>query len=603
MSLHWDGQGGLLVTDTPTEPEDDSAWTKLRRRKVVQWGLAYVAGAWAVLQSVGFVADAFHWPDATKQVTTLALLVGLPVVLVLAWYHGDRGEQRVGGTERAILTLLLLLGGGVFWYYQRTTDMAAVAEPTSPEAASIAAADRSIAVLPFVNMSPDQDQGYFADGISEELLNLLAQVPELRVIARTSSFSFKGKDVDVAGIAQKLNVAHVLQGSVRKSGDTMRITAQLVRASDSSQLWSQTYDRQLTDVFKVQDEIAAAVVEQLRIKLLDGAPTLRATDPRAYALYLQARDITRQYNPAAFERSIAVYRQALAIDPNFAPAWVGLAGCYYDLIDLGFDTRENGVPRTREAIGQALASDPSYAPAYAKAALVEGTIDRDLAAAARRIEDGLELDPANVEVIEVAALIARRLGRLDQAIALGEYLVARDPVNVLGHDRLAFAYRHAGRLDDALAQYRKVLQLSPHFGSERAFIGEVLLQQGQAAAALTQIEQEPLENYRLIGLAQVYHALGRDADADAALNALIAKHSRSMSYNIALVLGYRGETDRAFEWLEKAIEFQDLGIGSIIVNPSLEGLRSDPRWLPLLRRLGVAPEQLAAIKFDVTVPK
>src|SRR6188768_3796257 len=243
------------------------------------------------MQVLEYFSGTFDWPRQVQQLSTLALLIGLPVVLVLAWYHGDRGQQRVTTPEFAILTLLLLLGGGAFWYYQRTSETATVSSPSAPSSPAFAT-DASIAVLPFVNMSSDKEQEYFADGISEELLNLLAQVPELRVIARTSSFSFKGKGkgVEIAEIARRLNVANVLEGSVRKSGDTLRITAQLVRASDSSHLWCQTYDRRMTDVFKVQDEIAAAVVEQLKIKLVEqrkinllgNAPKTRATDPQAY---------------------------------------------------------------------------------------------------------------------------------------------------------------------------------------------------------------------------------------------------------------------------------------------------------------------------------
>src|SRR5688572_25361387 len=208
------------VTKTSTQPSDEGLWARLRRRKVVQWGLVYIAGAWGFLQGLEYVSESFHWPEQFRQIALLALLIGLPIVLVLAWYHGDRGQQRITTTEFAILTLLLLLGGGAFWYYQRTSETATVATPRSGTAAN----DRSIAVLPFVNVSADKEQEYFADGISEELLNLLAQVPELRVIARTSSFSFKGKEVDIAEIARRLNVANVLEGSVRKSGDTLRIT-------------------------------------------------------------------------------------------------------------------------------------------------------------------------------------------------------------------------------------------------------------------------------------------------------------------------------------------------------------------------------------------
>jgi TolB-like protein/tetratricopeptide (TPR) repeat protein len=588
------------VSDAPAEREGEGSWAKLRRRKVVQCGLVYVAAAWGFLQGLEYVSESFHWPEQLRQIAIIALLIGLPIVLVLAWYHGDRGQQRITTPEFAILTLLLLIGGGAFWYYQRTSETATVATPPSPTAV---ATDRSIAVLPFVNMSADREQDYFADGISEELLNLLAQVPELRVIARTSSFSFKGKVVDITEIARKLNVDHVLEGSVRKSGDTLRITAQLVRASDSSRLWSQTYDRQMADVFKVQDEIAAAVVTQLRIKLLGSAPQVRQTDPKAYALFLQGREVMRQYNAEAIEESIALYRRALAIDPRFAPAWTELAAAYFAQVDLGLLTTDQGLPMAREAINQALANDPTYAAAYARLAILDGVIEGDLAAAARHVEQGLARDPANLDLISSAGRIAGGLGRSDQAIALVEYLVARDPVNVMGHDGLGHAYRAAGRLDDALAQFRTVLKLSPGFGSEHYFLGEVLLLKGDAKAALAEIQQEPVESYRRLGLSMANHALGRKAESDAALDEVIRKHEQTMAFNIAYALAWRGEADRAFEWLDKADKYRDLGLGLIARHPMLVSLHSDSRWLPLLRRLGRAPEQLAAIKFDVTVPR
>jgi TolB-like protein len=312
------------VNDAPAEREGDSTWARLRRRKVVQWGIAYAAAAWVLLQVLEYFSATFDWPRQIQQLTTVALLIGLPVALILAWYHGDRAQQRITTPELGMLTLVLLLGGGVLWYFQRASETSTATSP-APTAETLPT-DASIAVLPFVNMSPDKDQEYFADGISEELLNLLAQVPELRVIARTSSFSFKGKDVDIAEIARRLNVANVLEGSVRKSGDKLRITAQLVRASDSSHLWSQTYDRQMADVFEVQDEIAASVVSELKIKLLGTAPpTSHVTDPQAYSLLLQARASFRQGTAEAVKRSIKQFDQALAIDPGYAAAWADLA--------------------------------------------------------------------------------------------------------------------------------------------------------------------------------------------------------------------------------------------------------------------------------------
>jgi TolB-like protein/tetratricopeptide (TPR) repeat protein len=453
-------------------------------------------------------------------------------------------------------------------------------------------------------MSPDKEQQYFADGISEELLNLLAQVPELRVIARTSSFAFKGKEADIAEIARKLNVANVLEGSVRKSGDTIRITAQLVRAADSSHLWSQTYDRQMTDVFKVQDEIAAAVVDELKVKLLGGAaPNPEVTDPQAYALFLQGREVARQSNPAAVEHAVALYKQALAIDPAYAPAWDSLADAYYNQMDAGLLAIDQGLPLARAAIKQARISDPAYAPVFARAALIEGGIAGDLASAAKSLEQGFLLEPANIELMGVAVKIARRLNRVQQTVDLAEYLVARDPANAYSYEQVGISYLDVGRLQDAAAAFRTAIKLSPEYGGPREMLGEVLLKQGDAEGALLEMHREPVESYRLMGLSMVYHALGRKAESDAALDELIRKYGRTMPYSIASTLCLRGEIDRAFEWLEKAVEYGDVYLSTLAYDSYMENLRADPRWLPLLRRLGQAPEQLAAIKLDVKVPK
>jgi len=235
--------------------------------------------------------------------------------------------------------------------------------------------------------------------------------------------------------------------------------------------------------------------------------------------------------------------------------------------------------------------------------LIEGDFDWDLAAAARHLEQGLTLDPANVVLIDFAVRIARRLGRLDQSIALAEYLVARDPINTNGYHGLFLGYLLAGRLDEAIAALRTVLKLSPGSAASHQQLGEVLLLKGDIKAALAEIQQEPEEGWRLAGLSMVYHALGRRAESDTALKELIGKYEQTMSYNLAYVLAYRGEPDRAFEWLEKAVKYRDTALGAMPFDPMLESVHSDPRWLPLLRRLGKTPEQLDAIKFNVTVPR
>ncbi len=388
-----------------------------------------------------------------------------------------------------------------------------------------------------------------------------------------------------------------------KSGDTLRITAQLIRASDSSHLWSQTYDRKLTDVFAVQDEIAAAVVEQLKVTLLGAAPKARATDPEAYALFLQAREVGRQASPLAYEQAIALFKQALAIDPSYAPAWADLAVIYFGQIDLGQISIDQGLALGRKAASNAIERDPTFAPAYGSLALFEGVIERDYPAATGHIEQGLALDPTNLEIIGIASSIARRLGRMDLAIGLGEYVVSRDPVSVNAYDALGLAYRYKGRFDESIAAYRKLLSLAPDAGWERTALGDVLLQKGDANAALAEYQKEPVEVFRLGGLAMAYHALGRKAESDTAFAEMKDKYPDIKPFSLATVLAYRGDIDGAFEMLDKAAGQHDLDLGAVAVYPPFVPMHGDPRWLPLLRRLGLAPEQLAAIKFDVTVPE
>ena len=589
------------MTDRIEGGEGSSVWERLRHRKVVQWGVAYVAGAWGLLQGLAYVSATFDWPREVQQLSTIALLVGLPMALVVAWYHGERGERRVGRTELAILTMLFLVGGGLFWHYQRTAETARSTD--APPAATVAATDHSIAVLPFVNMSADKEQEYFADGISEELLNLLAQVPGLRVIARTSSFSFKGKQVEIAEIARRLNVANVLEGSVRRSGDTLRITAQLIRASDSSHLWSQTYDRQMTDVFKVQDEIAGAVVGELKIRLIGKAPKTRVIDPKAYGLFLQAREVGHRGTAEAYEQSIGLYKQALELDSAYTDAWVGLGRAYYDEVDNGVRPAEEGMALARAATDQALARDSEYAPAYALLGSIAMLYDRDPSKAAEHLTHALMLDPSNMESIGAAAFLARRLGRLDLAIAIGEYRLEHDPVNVYAYYDMGLARFYARRLDDATDAFRAALRLAPDVIGAHVFIGVVLLRKGDREAALEEMRQEVDEKWRLTGLAMTYYSLGQRAASDIALAELMEKSKNTFPYGIAAVFAWRSETDLAFEWLEKAVQYKDPALGAVPLHPVFDRLHSDPRWLPLLRKLGLAPEQLAAIKFDVKVPQ
>jgi TolB-like protein/Flp pilus assembly protein TadD len=488
-----------------------------------------------------------------------------------------------------IAAALLVLGaiiGGVFFF------------PHRPGQLTSAVGENSIAVLPFVNMSEEKANEYFSDGISEELLNLLAKIPQLKVAARTSSFSFKGKGVEIPEIARQLHVANVLEGSVRKSGDQLRITAQLIRAAEGYHLWSDTYDRKMDDIFKIQDEIAGEVVKELKVKLLGAAPKVRTTDPKAYALYLQGRELARQNNPEAYAKSDSLYRQVLEIDPRYAPAWDELAKNFINKANNGLLSSQEGYARAREAAEKALEIDPDYAPAHARLGY-SADADNDLAGAARHYQRALALDPTDLDVLRNAAVFLKSLGRLDEAVALDEAIVRRDPVNVTALYNLGYSQRIAGRYDAAITLFRTVLSLSPGFGSAHMQLGMALLLKGDATAALAEIEQEKNESWRMIGLPMAYCALGRKADADAAFNAVIAKYEKDAPCNIAYVYAFCGDADKAFEWLDKAITYQDAGLSDIVTENLFDKIHSDPRWLPFLRKIGNAPDQLAKIEFKL----
>jgi serine/threonine protein kinase/tetratricopeptide (TPR) repeat protein len=493
---------------------------------------------------------------------------------------------------------VVAVAAAAIFFAVRGRETAAKPSPVTPSAVATTTEDHSIAVLPFVNMSSDKEQDYFSDGISEELLNLLAKVPELKVAARTSSFSFRGKGLEVPEIARQLGVAHVLEGSVRKSGNEIRITAQLIHASDGFHMWSQTYDRKLDDVFKIQDEIAGEVVKELKVTLLGAAPKARTTDPQAYAFYLRAVQLGRLAARDGFAQSDALYHQVLAIDPRYAPAWDGLGRNAYNEMNFGLLSSAEGLGRVRESAEKALSIDPKYGPGYARRGLFEYT-NGDLAAAAEDFEHALALDPTDLTVLGSASSFLVSLGRLDDARVLLEFVVHRDPVNVTTLFNLGNAQRLSGRYDDAIDAYRTALSLSPDRGIVHAQIGTTLLLKGDAAGALTELKQEKSEVWQMIGLPMAYYALGRKADSDAALAALMEKYAKDGAYNIAYVYAFRSDPDKAFEWLDKAVENHDAGFSQIIGERLFQKIESDPRWLPLLRKIGKAPGQLAKIQFKM----
>jgi TolB-like protein/Tfp pilus assembly protein PilF len=461
----------------------------------------------------------------------------------------------------------------------------------------------SIAVLPFVNRSHSEEDEYFSDGLADELLNVLAKIRGLRVAARSSAFTFKGKGATVAEVGRALNVATVLEGSVRKAGNRMRISVQLVKVADGYHLWSETYDRTLDDIFAVQDDIAQSVVKELRTALFgesdakaEQQATLqvaaavkgRATDPEAHRLFLQGRHFIDRRTPEDSARGIGYLKQALEIDPEFALAWAALARAYRTEASMGWVPVVEGVARAREAVARALALDPDLAQGHAQMGWIQNVDDWDWHAAEASLQRALELAPGNPDVLIPVGAMACSLGRLDEAIVLFRQAVAQDPLRAAAYHSLGWALYASDRLAEAEAAYRKALELAPQREGARAVLALNLLTQGRGDEALAEASREPREAFRLWAIAIIEHAASRRAESDTALQELIAKHQTDFAYQVAEVYSARGDADLAFDWLERAFVQRDGGLAETRTNPLLRSLHADPRWSAFLRKMGLA---------------
>ena len=492
----------------------------------------------------------------------------------------SRNAPRVWSIGLPLIALLLVVGGGAVWYIEGTSD--------APAAKSAITLDeKSIAVLPFADMSSGKDQEYFADGLSEELLNLLAKLPELRVIGRTSSFQFKGRNEDLRVIGEKLNVAHILEGSVRQSGEKVRISAQLIRAADGSHLWSQTYDRTLDDIFVVQDDIAGEVVKALKLTLLGTTSVTRSrpVDPEAYNLALQGRFFVERRGQKDLERATELFRQSAERDPGYAPAWAGLSEAYIQQANTGLVQVADHFRRAREAAEKALALDPQLADAHLALGWIHNRYDFDWEAADSSFRRALELEPGNAMALRRAGAQSLTLGRIKESIDLANKAIERDPLRPGSYVNLGLNLLADNRDREAEAAFRKTLELEPDGVAFHQLLGLALLLQGKTDAALREARQETEEVWRLLSLSLVFHALGRRGESDAALATLKAKFAEGAAYQIADVHAFRGEADLAFEWLERAYVQRDGGLAEIKGDRLMRGLVSDPRYKAFLRKL------------------
>jgi TolB-like protein/Flp pilus assembly protein TadD len=476
------------------------------------------------------------------------------------------------------------------WRISTGTPAAHAPPPSAPGGAATPGAEKSVAVLPFADMSEKHDQEYFSDGLAEELIDVLTRVPNLRVPARTSSFSFKGRATTIGEIARTLGVTHVLEGSVRKSGDHMRITAQLVRADNGFHLWSQTYDRNVRDIFAVQDDIAHAVGEQLRITLLasDTAAPKQPINTEAHNLYLQARYLTDRDTAAELNQAVLLYQQALALEPNYAPAWAWLAFCHVRRVGQGLDTTGAGFEKASVAARRAIAIDPQLPEPYTMLAIAHMQYDRDWKAAVDALAKVVALDPNNALGQQTQGHLSVAIGRMSDALTHFRRAVDGDPLNLLHRKYLARALHYAGRAAESVAVMRQAIEINPQFPGLHYELGRALLVLGQPEAARAAFEAEADPSWRGFGLPPGYLVTHHDREARAALAALVAQ-STGAEFQVAETYAFFGETEKSFEWLERARTLHDPGILWIRRDPFLVSIVSDPRYGASLQRLGMPP--------------
>jgi serine/threonine-protein kinase len=588
--------------DRPVRFQEFASELKRRRviRALVVWGLA----AFAVLQVFEPVMHGLHLPDWTLSFVVVVLAFGFPITAALAWVFDLKATgiertvspepaadpDRPHGPSRLRLALLLLglsavaAAPGVVYFFVWP---GAGRHPTTATGAAVPATP-SIAVLPFVNLSSDKEQEYFSDGIAEEILNALAQVEGLRVIGRTSSFAMKGKNEDLRAIGQKLNAANLLEGSVRKAGAKVRITAQLIEAAGGSHLWSQEFDRELTDVFAVQDEIAHAVVAALKLKLLPAASQEpRTADAGAHDQYLLGLAFLARGSGDAYQRAVTALDRAVKLDPGYAPAWAALARARFWAADQSVEGNPRlEWPQALAAAEKAVALAPGRADGYfARGAMRESTL-QDWAGARTDLERARSLSPGNPGIQTQYASLVAALGRLPEAISILKEAATLDPLSADIPAVLSTVYLGTGQLPLAEAAARGALEIAPEHGRAARNLGFALMLQGRLVEAQAAFHRSSNTFFVAVGDVMVEHALGHAAASQLALDGVLAvPYVRQGSYQVAQAYAWRGETGRALEWIGHAIDEHDAGLNYLSYDPFFRPLRADPRFAALLRKL------------------
>jgi TolB-like protein len=576
-----------------------SFFSELKRRNVYKVAVAYIVGGWALSQGIAQVFPVFDVPNWAVRLVVLLIFIGFPIALIIAWAFEVTSEgikrteaaDAAGQRSRGVAWIYVVLIGaalsvGLFFVGRYTAGHAT----SQIRQVRTATTEKSIAVLPLINESGDPKDEYFSDGLSEELIAALAQISGLKVIGRSSSFRFKDRKEEPKTIGQKLGVSTLLDGTVRKQGDRVRIVAALVNAADGIQLWTRTFDRQLKDIFAVQEEIAHAVADSLKVTLLgtdSRSAQASATDnAEAHNAYLQGHFHLVRRNVEDFRKAIEYYDQAIQLDPNYALAYAERGEAWAFMGDLT-GQRPTAYPKARADAEKAVAIAPALAEARAALGWVLCLADWKFAEGLAELKRAKELSPANPTANDLLARIIVYLGHFDEAERQARDAVELDPLSTVTQGNLARVLFYAGKLDEANAVARKAAELQPTGAGSHRFQVLIAAQRGDGEAALREAELEPDPGFRRFELAVAHHVRGDRAAADAALADLIANAREGFAYQIAEVYALRGEKDKAFEWLQTAFGDRDAGMLGLLADPLLRGLRDDARYKNLLIKVGL----------------
>ncbi len=588
-----------------------SILAELKRRNVLRAGVLYLGGAWALAQGIAQLGPALGAPDWSTRWFLIAASIGFPFWVAFAWFYeftpqGLKRESEISpedsiahSTGRKLDRVII----GVLAVAVVLLATNLLTRRTPPDRAAIPAPVKSIAVLPLLNESGDPSQDYFSDGLSEELISALGQVRDLKVIGRNSSFQFRGaQQDDAAAIGHRLGVATLLEGTVRKQGDTVRIVASLVNTADSSQLWSQTYERRLKDVFAVQSEIATAVASALKAALFGRA--IEATDKppggnlAAYDALLQGRYYAERRNRADYLKAVAHFSEAIRLDPDYALAYARLAIAEQWFLDWAIEDPAERAPteaRAREHARRAVALRPDLAVAQGALGVVQAWSDLDIASAEGTLQKAVSLDPGNAETLYQLADVTATQGRLDEAVAMMRKVLALEPLNASFHFYTGQFLLAAGRLDEAQAELERAIDLQPAASGYRSYLVAIYIKRGQADQALATAEAEVPGYNRLTALAEVYAMRGDEARAAAQVREL-ARNGDVSPTNLAQYYAYRGDADHAFAWLDRSLEVRDPGSTTVYEDPFIPAaLSADPRFARFCERAGLpTPAEVAA---------